>query len=470
MQHIIKNAKNFIADTTRTIFLTSALVVVALCLTTAPGVRADQTLATTVAGAAPVAVAANPVTNRTYVANQDSNNVTVNDGTNNSVIATVAAGTSPAAVAVNTETNRIYVANFDSNNITVINGADNSTQTIAIGSVPFEIAVNPITNRIYAARETGGVRVINGADNTTTNFVTSDQTNKVAVNPATNKIYVTGLALSQVDGAVNQNPLYVQTNNPPRDIVFNAQTDQVFVPIPDSNTVTVLTPTTTVAAPLNTTVAPSGFSNNTTTSRTPTFNLTANSTDTRAPRNIYYQFDTKQGDWLRAVLTSSTATTLTATGVAPFLTNGIHTIYFFAADATSSTNINPLYAVDNTVKSVSLFDRLAPEASPITGQIGSYQFLVSAPTITTAATVTVSGRAQTAKGKGIRNARVTLTDANGNSQMSLTGVRGNYKFTDLAAGNTYIISVTAKHYTFVQSSRVLSINEDLEGVDFVAEN
>lgn len=350
------------------IFLTCAFAVLILCLTSATFVRADQTLGTVAVGSTPNSVAVNPVTNRTYIANQNSSSVTVIDGTNNTVVSTVAAGTSPFAVAVNTETNRIYVANQNSNNITVINGADNSTGTIGIGSEPFEIAVNPntnriyvagpggvnvvngadnsiittipgryfsvsvnpVTNRIYAARETGGVRVINGADNTTTNFVTSDLTIKVAVNPATNKIYVAGQVLAQVDGATSQNRLFVETDNPPRDIVFNTQTDQVFVPIPDSNTVTILTPTTTVAVPLNTTVAPSGFTNNTTTNRMPMFNLTANSTNTLQPSNIYYQFDTKQGDWLRAAPTNSTATTLTATATAPFLSNGIHTIYFFA--------------------------------------------------------------------------------------------------------------------------------------------
>lgn len=393
MQYIFENTK-------QAIFSTCAFAVLTLCLTSAPFVRADQTLTNIATGANPVAVAVNPITNRTYIANQTGNTVTVINGADASTT-TINVGTTPLAIAVNTETNRIYVADQNSNNITVINGADNSTSTISIGSEPLEIgvnpvtnriyvagtggvnvingadnsiittipgrhfsvSVNPVTNRIYAARETSGVRVIKGADNSTTNFVTNDQTNKVAVNPATNKIYVAGIVLTQVDGAISQNPLFVQTSNPPRDIVFNTQTDQVFVPIPDGNTVTVLTPTLNVAAPLNTTVAPSGFTNNTTTSRMPTFNLTANSTNTLAPRNIYYQFDTKQGDWRRAVPTGSTVTTLSATATAPFLYNGIHTIYFFATDGTDSTSINPSrFENDAANSSKKAFDsgRLAP--------------------------------------------------------------------------------------------------------------
>ncbi len=71
-------------------------------------------------------VAVNPGTNRIYVANFVSNNVSVIDGATNSVVATVSMGNGPESVAVNPGTNRIYVANFVSNNISVIDGATNS--------------------------------------------------------------------------------------------------------------------------------------------------------------------------------------------------------------------------------------------------------------------------------------------------------------------------------------------------------
>lgn len=53
------------------------------------------------------------------------------------VVATVPAGTSPFAVAVNPATNRIYVANINSNNVTVIDGAtDTVAATILVGAAP----------------------------------------------------------------------------------------------------------------------------------------------------------------------------------------------------------------------------------------------------------------------------------------------------------------------------------------------
>ncbi|MGI8786448.1 MAG: SdrD B-like domain-containing protein [Pyrinomonadaceae bacterium] len=75
----------------------------------------------------------------------------------------------------------------------------------------------------------------------------------------------------------------------------------------------------------------------------------------------------------------------------------------------------------------------------------------------------------TADGSGIRNVLVTLTDERGNSRTVLTENRGTYHFADVAAGETYIISVRAKRYPFSLISRILSVNEELSNVDFVAQ-
>src|SRR5712664_681651 len=58
-----------------------------------------------------------------------------------SVTATVAVGTAPLAVAANPVTNKIYVANFSTNNVTVIDGATNTTTTVdASGNEPVALA------------------------------------------------------------------------------------------------------------------------------------------------------------------------------------------------------------------------------------------------------------------------------------------------------------------------------------------
>jgi YVTN family beta-propeller protein len=54
------------------------------------------------------------------VVNYSSNNVTVIDGNNNHETTTVPVGDSPTAIAINPQTNQIYVANRNSDNVTVI--------------------------------------------------------------------------------------------------------------------------------------------------------------------------------------------------------------------------------------------------------------------------------------------------------------------------------------------------------------
>jgi len=113
------------------------------------------------------------------------------------VTATVTAGMAPEAVAVNTVTNKIYVANFLSNNVTVIDGATNSATTVTDPNAtsPNSVAVNSATNTT-----------------TTVTDPSASYSGAVAVNSVTNKIYVanandsalTGIgSVTIIDGATN---------------------------------------------------------------------------------------------------------------------------------------------------------------------------------------------------------------------------------------------------------------------------
>jgi YVTN family beta-propeller protein len=62
-------------------------------------------------GSVPTQIGLNATTNRIYVANLTSNNVSVIDGTTETVIATVPVGTAPADIGVNSTTNMVYVPN-----------------------------------------------------------------------------------------------------------------------------------------------------------------------------------------------------------------------------------------------------------------------------------------------------------------------------------------------------------------------
>jgi hypothetical protein len=91
---------------------------------------------------------------------------------------------------------------------------------------------------------------------------------------------------------------------------------------------------------------------------------------------------------------------------------------------------------------------------------------VAAPT---AALVEVSGRILTANGRGITNVRVALTDQNGFTRYTNSGSFGYYHFTDIEAGQIYILNVGAKRFIFTEPTRMIFVNEAMNGQDFVAD-
>jgi len=148
---------------------------------------------TIVVGDYPRGVGVNPQTDRIYVANSGSDNVSVIDGSGDSVIATIVVGGHPYGVGVNSQTNRIYVANWGSNNVSVIDGSgDSLIATVGVGYGPYGVGVNPQTNRIYVANSgSDSLSVIDGSGDSVIAAVgVGNEPWGVGVNPQTNRIYV----------------------------------------------------------------------------------------------------------------------------------------------------------------------------------------------------------------------------------------------------------------------------------------
>ncbi|MDQ4121541.1 MAG: CSLREA domain-containing protein [Acidobacteriota bacterium] len=87
---------------------------------------------------------------------------------------------------------------------------------------------------------------------------------------------------------------------------------------------------------------------------------------------------------------------------------------------------------------------------------------------TTAASVSISGRVMSINGRGISNVRVMLTDSAGESRIVVSNAFGYYRFTDVSAGGTYIISATDKRYIFANPTQALLISEETNGINFTA--
>ncbi len=82
--------------------------------------------------------------------------------------------------------------------------------------------------------------------------------------------------------------------------------------------------------------------------------------------------------------------------------------------------------------------------------------------------VSVAGQVTKADGAGINNAVVTITGQNGVTRTMRTTTFGNYRFEELEAGQTYTITVNSKRFAFKQPSRIVTLNENLDGFDFVS--
>jgi YVTN family beta-propeller protein len=101
-------------------------------------------------------------------------------------------GKLPHGIAFNPSSNKIYVANEGSNDVSAIDGRTNRiVGTISIPS-PVNIAINPNSSRIYVTSQNNSVFVIDGNnDRKIKNYTLDYPARLVGVNTKTNTVYVT---------------------------------------------------------------------------------------------------------------------------------------------------------------------------------------------------------------------------------------------------------------------------------------
>jgi len=106
--------------------------------------------------------------------------------------------------------------------------------------------------------------------------------------------------------------------------------------------------------------------------------------------------------------------------------------------------------------------------SPQATDQGAVFLFVNTPLAPTAAGATVAGRVLTASGSGIRNVVIRLTDSTGQSRTTRTGSFGYYSFEDVTVGQTYVVSLAAKRFTFANPTQVITVNDNIGDLDFTA--
>jgi hypothetical protein len=106
-----------------------------------------------------------------------------------------------------------------------------------------------------------------------------------------------------------------------------------------------------------------------------------------------------------------------------------------------------------------MFNEGDPMAAPANGQV-----TLAGPT---AAGITITGRLLTSVSQPVALGRVTLTDVNGLPRTVVTNGFGYFSFTEVAAGQTFVISVVARQFTF--SPRVITTDNDITDLDLIAD-
>lgn len=129
----------------------------------------------------------------------------------------------------------------------------------------------------------------------------------------------------------------------------------------------------------------------------------------------------------------------------------------FAANPTATSGtFSPL-----TFENLYVFNNLGlvPTAPPVNGQI-----TLAGPT---AGGASVGGMLMSGSGQAIGGALITMTDSFGSSRIALSNPFGFYRFDEVQAGSTYVISVQSKGHTFQPIT--VSVNESLTGINLIAD-
>jgi subtilisin-like proprotein convertase family protein len=129
------------------------------------------------------------------------------------------------------------------------------------------------------------------------------------------------------------------------------------------------------------------------------------------------------------------------------------------------TSDNPLSAFNGQNGNGNWILNVSDNAGIDSGSIGQFSMTVLSPT---AANSSISGRVTNTIGRGLSRVSITVTDANGQTLYTTTNPFGYYRITGLNSGETVILTLQSKRYSFKEPTRVLTVSDDLADIDFVA--
>jgi YVTN family beta-propeller protein len=168
-------------------------------------------IATVTVGTGPESAAVTPDGARAYIANTNSNNVSVINTSTNIVLATIPVGTDPFGIAISPDGTKAYVTNTGGHNVSVIDTSTKKvTATVPVGNSPSGVAVTPDGTKVYVVNQimSGTVSVIDTSTKKVSATVpVGSNPYGVAITPDGTKAYVsnyTSNSLSVIDTSTDK--------------------------------------------------------------------------------------------------------------------------------------------------------------------------------------------------------------------------------------------------------------------------
>src|SRR5437870_5138169 len=189
-------------------------------------------------GLGPVAIVYDPAKAEIFVANAQSNSVSVISDATKSLVAIIPVGEGPQGIAYDSGKGEIYVANGYSDTVSVISDASNTViATIPVGSNPWGVAYDAAKGEVFVANKfSDSVSVISDATNTVVANVPvpgfPSNPEGVAYDPARGEVFVAAYdtgTVSVISDATNAVVATITAGQAPEALEYDSATGEIFV-------------------------------------------------------------------------------------------------------------------------------------------------------------------------------------------------------------------------------------------------
>lgn len=190
-------------------------------------------------GSHPYGVIYNNINGNIYVANYDSNSVSVIDPTTNQVIANIPVEQNPRQIVLNTDNGNLYVINTGSSSVSVIDPTTNQViATIPVNDRPTGGVYNPESETILIGNKGNStventMTIIDAATNEAIdNGGAGYWPWSMVFNPINEDIYVTNRnteSVTVIDGDSNEEEENIPVGSDPMGIAVNPDTEKIYI-------------------------------------------------------------------------------------------------------------------------------------------------------------------------------------------------------------------------------------------------